>query len=254
MTRDEAKRILSWYRPWTNDAKDPEFAEALALAQQDTELGQWFAQHCASHSAVHAGFKVISPPPGLKEQIISEHQARLRAAKWGKPRTLVATMAGLTALITLSVWLAGSFIFKSENDFTRYRGRMAKIARRAYYMDLYTNNPAAIRTFLTERQSISNYTLTTALSTATNTGCKIINWQSNQVAMVCFYTGRPLAPGDSSDLFLFVMKRDAAVNTPKSDKPQFAQVNSLATATWTQDGLVYLLAAPGDAEFLKKYL
>jgi len=23
MTRDEAKSILSWYRPWTNDAKIP---------------------------------------------------------------------------------------------------------------------------------------------------------------------------------------------------------------------------------------
>jgi hypothetical protein len=123
-------------------------------------------------------------------------------------------------------------------------------------MDLYTNSPAAIRAYLSQRQSISNYTLTTALSTATNTGCKVINWQKHQVSMVCFYTGRPLAPGtsSSSDLFLFVMERDAASNVPKSDKPQFAQVNSLMTATWTQDGLVYLLATPGDAEFLKRYL
>ena len=254
MTRDEAKRILSWYRPWTNDAKDPEFAEALALAQQDAELGQWFARHCASHSAVHAGFKVISPPAGLKEQIISEHQARLRAAKWGKPRTLVAVVSTLVILIAVGGWLVSSFMGVPDNDFALYRSRMSRTAARIYDMDLVTNSPTAIRTYLASRQSVTNYTLTKTLETTTNTGCKVLDWQQHPVTMVCFRTGRPLPPGESSDLYLFVTDREAAANVPDSPTPRFAEVNSLMTATWTQDGLVYLLATRGDADFLKKYL
>jgi len=255
MTRDEAKRILSWYRPWTNDAKDPEFAEALALAQQDTELGQWFAQHCAAHSAVHASFKVISPPPGLKEQIISEHQARLRAAKCGKPRTLATVMAALVVVISLGVWLVAGTFGRSENDFAFFRSRMARTSATDYYMDLVTRDPAKIRAYFSEHQSVSNYTLTKALVTTTNTGCKILTWQNHSVAIVCFHTGRPIPPGESSsDLFLFVMDRDAAVNAPEPGKVQFAETNSMKTAAWTQDGLVYVLTTPrGDREFLKGY-
>lgn len=254
MTRDEAKRILSWYRPWINDAKDPEFAEALALAQQDVELGQWFAQHCAAHTAIHTGFTVISPPPGLKEQIISEQAARARAAKWRKPQMLATAVSALVILAALGVWLVASSIRGPENDFALYRTRMARVGARAYDMDLETNSPSAIRAYLAQRKSISDYALSKPLTTATSTGCKVLEWQRHPVAMVCFNTGRPLAPGESSDMFLFVTERDAAANTPKSDKPEFLQVNNLATAAWTQDGLVYLLTTRGDAEFLKKYL
>lgn len=254
MTRDEAKRILSWYRPWTNDAKDPEFAEALALAQQDSELGQWFAQHCASHSAVHAGFKVISPPPGLKEQIISEHQAHLKAAKWGKPRTLATVVGALVILIAVGAWLVTGALDRAENDFTHYRRFMVRTAARHYSMDLETNNPTAIRTYLAQRQSISNYTLAKPLAAATSTGCVVLEWNRRPVTMVCFHSGRPLAPGESSDLFLFVAESATAANSPDSEKVQIAEVNSITTASWRKDGLVYLLATPGDAEFIRKYL
>jgi hypothetical protein len=254
MTRDEAKRTLSLFRPWTNDAEDPEFAEALALTRQDAELGRWFAQHCAAQSAVRAGLKNISPPAALKEQIISEHKARVRAAKWRKPQTLAAMVCGLLILVALGVWLMHGPLGESEAGFARYRSRMVKAAQRAYVMDLETNSAPVIRAFLAQHQASSNYVLPKSLAIATNTGCGVLKWQGNNVAMVCFHSGRPLAPGQKTDLFLFVMNRNAAPDAPTEGPPQFAQVNNLVTASWTQDGMVYLLAAPGNEEFLKKFL
>ena len=72
MNRNEAKTILLLYRPGTTDAGDPEIAGALALAKQDPELTRWLAEHCARQEAVRAGFRKITAPAGLKEQIISE--------------------------------------------------------------------------------------------------------------------------------------------------------------------------------------
>lgn len=254
MTRDEAKLILASYRPWTNDAEAPEFADALALTRQDAELGRWFTRHCAAQSSIRSSFQKISPPAGLKEQIISEHNARLTAAQWRKPRAIAATICAVGLLVAIGVWLVRSSPGESKANFAGFRSRMVKTAQRAYGMDLETNSAPAIRAYLAQHQAYSNYTLPKPLANTTTTGCGVLIWQGHHVTMVCFHSGRPLAPGAKTDLFLFVMNRNAAPDTPVAGPPRFAQVNTLVTATWTQDGMVYLLAAPGDEEFLKKYL
>jgi len=70
VNRDEAKTILLLYRPGTADANDPQIAGALELAKQDPELTRWLVEHCARQEAVRAGFRKITAPAGLKEQII----------------------------------------------------------------------------------------------------------------------------------------------------------------------------------------
>src|SRR4029079_15043537 len=52
MNTQQAKEILSLYRPGTADAEDPSFAEALRLCERDPELERWFSEHCAVYSAL----------------------------------------------------------------------------------------------------------------------------------------------------------------------------------------------------------
>src|SRR5439155_22034322 len=85
-------------------------------------------------------------------------------------------------------------------------------------------------------------------------GFDVLAWQGNRVAMVCFHSGRPLAPGAKTDLFLFIIERKAVPNPPPAEPPQLAQANRISTASWTSGGLVYVLAADGDVAFLRKYL
>ncbi len=254
MTRDEAKRILVLYRPWSKDADDPAFTEALALARTDAELERWFEQHCAAQKAVRAGFKKIAPPAGLKEQIISEQRARLISARQRR-NTLVATLAVVILILGVGTgWWIRRSLAASETDFAAYRSRMVRTALKNYGMELETNSAPAIRAYLAQHQAYADYVLPAPLVTATNTGCGVLKWQGHRVTMVCFHSGRPLPSGEKTDLFLFVMERSAAADAPGTNQPQFARVNQLNTATWSQDGMIYLLAAPGDEEFLKKFL
>jgi hypothetical protein len=72
--------------------------------------------------------------------------------------------------------------------------------------------------------------------------------------MICFRTGKPLPPGQSSDLWLFVVDRAAVKNAPPPGPPQIKPVNQLITAVWTQGDKVYLLGTEGNEQILRQYL
>jgi hypothetical protein len=72
--------------------------------------------------------------------------------------------------------------------------------------------------------------------------------------MICFHTGKPLNPGRTSDLFLFVTDQVALPEAPAGRVPAFEQINRLAVASWSADGSTYLLATEQGEEFLRKSL
>ena len=81
MNISEAKSILLLYRPGTADAEDPQMAEALSLVKVNPELAGWLETHCAAQEALRSKFSQITPPAGLREQIISEYEASKRIDK-----------------------------------------------------------------------------------------------------------------------------------------------------------------------------
>jgi len=251
VNHDEAKNILLLYRPGTADTDDPRIAEALATAKRDRELADWLEEHCARQKTLRAKFRQISAPAGLKEQIISEQAARERISSWRRNGffAVTAVVAGLVVLA--SVW----FTRQSNDDtFAIYRSRMAKIAQTGYRMDLATNNPAAIRAYLAASNAPADYVLPASLARTDTTGCAVENWRGAKVSMVCFRTGRPLTPGQSSDLWLFVVDRTAVKDAPAAAAPRFIQVNNLMTATWTEGDKLYVLGTQGDEAALRSYL
>ena len=251
MNRDEAKTILLLYRPGTADADDPQIAGALELAKQDPELTRWLVEHCARQEALRAGFRQITAPAGLKEQIISEQAAQEKVIFW-RQRAVLAVAAVFVVLVVLTpLWFQHR---GNEETFAIYRSRMAGVALRGYTMDLATNNPAAIRAFLAESNAPSDYVLTASLEKTAVTGCAIEGWQGAKVSMICFRTGKPLPPGQQSDLWLFVIDRSTVKNAPPMGSRQFVQVNKLMTVTWTQGDTLYVLGMEGDEQTLQQYL
>jgi hypothetical protein len=53
-------------------------------------------------------------------------------------------------------------------------------------------------------------------------------------------------------LFLFVVD-SSTVEEPPSKDPEFVQIFQMMTASWTQDGKVYLLAGHGGMEELHRH-
>ena len=251
MNQDEAKTILLLYRPGPADAGDPQIAEALVLAKRDPELADWLKEHCARQEMLRAKFRQITAPAGLKEQIISEQAAREKIIFWRRNAVLAAA-AVVVALIALTpLW----FPHRPKYDtFATYRDRMASIALRGYGMDLTTNNPAAVRAHLAQNQAPSDYVLPAPLEKTAVTGCAIEDWQGAKVSMVCFRTGKPLPPGEQSDLWLFVIDRSQVKDAPPAGSRQFVQIGRLGMAAWTAGDKLYMLGTAGDERAVRRYL
>lgn len=72
--------------------------------------------------------------------------------------------------------------------------------------------------------------------------------------MICFRTGTPPPPGQSSGLWLFVVDRSELKDAPPPNQFQFATVNQLFTAVWTEGEKFYPLATGGDGATRRKFL
>ena len=251
MNRHEAQEVLLFYRPGTGDAQDPELAAALEWVERDPELAKWFEENCALHEAIHAKFQQISVPAGLKEQILSEQKVRDITVWWRRPVALAATALAALLLGLAIVWLRAPP--DEDNSFEVFRRMMVRTALRTYSMDLETNDLNQIRAYLARTTAIADYSLPQPMQKTEAAGCVALTWHGKPVTMVCFRSGKPLAPGQKSDLFFFAIGRASVTNTPPTDPPRFEKVNKLMTASWTQGDRVYLLAAPGDEAFLRKF-
>jgi hypothetical protein len=252
VTSKQARDTLFTYRPWANDAQDPLVAEALGLCQQDTELAKWLEHHCAVQNAIRARFNSVAAPSGLQQQIISEYRPQVVTLWWRQPAVIAAAALLTLFLAIASLWFTMPHQPPQDVSFAAYRNRMVRTAVRAYGMDLETNDMAQIRTFLAQHQAHADYVLPKNLTQAPLVGCGALSWQGKPVAMVCFRTGKPIAPGAKSDLFLFVIDQKDLADSPSAITPQFATVSRLATATWIADGKVYVLAGPDESELKQR--
>lgn len=251
MNKQDACQILALFRPGTADENDPFFQEARQLAKTDPELARWLETHCESYLALRQKLRAIPVPPALKEQILSERKIqRTLFQKYGRP--LLAAAASVVLLLGLASLFWRHHLLTDR--FAAWRKRMTETALRSYYMDLTAADPVLIRDFLKQKNAPADYSLPPGLKTAALAGCVVSHWQGSPVSMICFKSGRPLPPGDQSDLWLFVIDSKSVLNAPPPGAPVFARVNKAATAGWSGGGRTYLLAAAGEEAFLRKYL
>jgi hypothetical protein len=254
MNRMEAKQILLLYRPNTADEGDPQIAEALTLAKIDAELSHWFAEHCARQDYLREKFRQVAAPAGLREQIVSEQAANQRASL--NPRRF-APIAMATAVVLMALLLGVFWLNQrapEDDTLAIFKQQMAGYALRGYAMDLQTSDVGQIRAYLKQQHSPADYTLSGPLQQAAKTGCAVESWQAARVSMICFRTGKPLPPGTQSDLWLFVADQATVKDAPRDSMPHIAKVNRLVTATWVENGKVYLLGTTADETVLRTFL
>ena len=71
MDKEQARFILRSYRPDGSDGADPEFAEALKLAHEDVELGQWLANERSFDAAFASALAEVKLPVALCKNILT---------------------------------------------------------------------------------------------------------------------------------------------------------------------------------------
>ena len=256
MNQTEAKNILLLYRPGTADADEPQIAGALALAEQDPELARWLEEHSSRQEALRAKFRQIAVPAGLKEQIISERAALVKRSSQRRKIFAVAAVTAIVAslIVVAALEFSRRQIQPEAPTLANYQSQMVGFALGPYGRALATNDVEQIRNFLAHGHAPADYTLPAPLEKVAATGCTVKYWSGTRIAMICFRTGKPLPPGRPGDLWLFVTDSASVKGAPDTTAPQFAQVNQIITATWTQNGKLYLLATEGDEQTIRKYL
>jgi hypothetical protein len=255
MNRDEAKNVLLLYR-FEADAADPQIAAAISFMKSDSELREWFEDHCARQKILREKFRQIPSPEGLVQQIISEQKVmaekKSRRDKFVAVGAVVAIVAALAVMVM--VYLPHRPPQVAYNTLANYQVQMLNTASLGYAMDLATNDLDQIRAYLAKKQCPADYTLPMALEKATATGCTREDFQNAKVSMICFSTGKPLPANHPGDLWLFVTPDSAVKDPPTSATPRLVVVNGVSVATWAQGGNIYVLATPGDEQAVQKYL
>ncbi len=91
MDKEQARFILRSFRPDGADVNDTDFAEALALAMENRELGEWLAKERAFDGAFARALVSIDLPEHLREDII--------ACLAGEPGDIVPTADSSDSLL-----------------------------------------------------------------------------------------------------------------------------------------------------------
>lgn len=254
MTSNEAKEVLLRYRPGSwEGSNDPELTAALVTCDADESLRAWFRDHCRMQSAIRDSFQQICPPPGLKEQIISEYRASQRAARWRQPQLMTALAVGLLVVAGALLWNQYGPAPREGRNLMAFQTRMASTALRGYNMKLFTNDLAAVRTYLAGERYPADFTLPRRLDGAQLTGCGEVVWQNQNVSLICFLKQRGAAGPTQPDLWLFVMDGDVP-GAPAPGETRIDTVNRLSTATWREGKKIYLLGTEGGEAELRKWL
>ena len=245
MNRDEAQFILQAYRPNSEDAHDPQFAEALALARQDPVLAQWFADEQAMDAAFAAKLRAPPMPSGLKSQLLLARATIAQRAWWRRPVWLAAA-ASVALLLALGGWRLRAS--RGEAQFGEFRGAMAKVAlNMTAHVEAFGMDEPELKQWLTEHRGHPDFVLPPKLAEHGVMGCKIVEWQGHRVTLLCLKF-------DGGHVDVFVANVADLPGIVLGDVTQFAAAGPLTTATWQRDGKIYHLAGNFSTERLKQLL
>lgn len=248
MTNEEAKFILSAYRPNGRDASDPSMAEALEQAARDPELAAWFREERLLDEIISAKLADVSVPPDLKPMILAGH--RVMGTSAGPSRFLRGLRWAALFLIC-----AGALIWLNLGDkgpnapLARFRSDMtAHLASKMGRLDFRANSLSEVRQWLSQEHAIAELDVPQLLAAKGTMGCQILEWNGAKVTLVCFDMGnREMA-------HLLVVDREAFSSLPDSTEPMVSQSGGWTTASWVKRDRVYLLAGRGERPDLGNFL
>ena len=121
MDENEATFLLGCFRPDGADAGAADFSEALKLAAEDRELGEWLADERALDAAFATALGSVAAPTGLKERISTGATTGFGGVPQAE-NTLDAWMIGNMASVPAPMALRGQVLTAMANS----RGETAR--------------------------------------------------------------------------------------------------------------------------------
>jgi hypothetical protein len=244
MTREEAKSILSAYRPGTEDERDPIFAQALALARVDAELKTWLDESIAFDKTMGTELARIIAPAYVRDAILAEHKI-IRPVAWWHRRMSARQFAAAAAVIIAGL----AFTFWHGQKPARFAEFRREIADESWgpspHLQLTATNMTELRRKLDNAGIPSRFTVPSTLVQSQVRGCSLVRWRGHEVPVICFNSG-------SQHLHLIVVDRNLFPDAPSS-LPQMDDWEAWRTASWSKDNFSYVLTGLNTPKFVKKF-
>jgi hypothetical protein len=248
MDNQEAKFILSAYRPGGQDASDPCFAEALEQARRDPTLEKWFRNSVAFDVAVTEKLRAVEVPADLRENILVGVKVS-RPLRWTSPIVKWAIAAALlVAAIVGSLTLRETTKPHLSGWQTQSLRTITSLVDGRSNFDAQSHSASQLVNWLQTNQAPVASSLPKNLETMESLGCKAFLWNQELVSVICFT--RP----DGGLIHLVITKASAASDRALKGEPQLIQHGEWATATWREGDKVYMLALEGSRDQLRTYL
>jgi hypothetical protein len=250
VTNEEAKQILSAYRPGGADASDPVFERALEQAKRDPELAAWFKQERESDADLARVFQSIPVPEAAKRSLLTLARVKPEGKRtffWGWTTAVAAGVAlvlGITMLLMPYLRPAPEVTLQQPDSIGVVE--LAGLARAAMPLDFRGESVPELRAWLAGRGAPAPGTLSEALTSLSAVGCRVFSDEhGNAISLLCLKK-------DGQLVHLFVVEGDARRALAMAEKEWISQ-DGWTAYCWSDEDRAYVLlspAPPGELEEL----
>jgi hypothetical protein len=242
MTSQEAKFLLSAYRPDGRDADDPFFSEALSQARSDPELAAWLAREQAVDAGLAASLREIVPPPGLRESILAGARASQKHRPWWQTPLWLAA-ASLAVLIGASVAVRTRGAPATESDLAR--SALRDLAEEGSEHDPNLPSMAAVEARLASHPLPIYRNLDMDRDLLRRDHCRVISVAGHDVFEICF-------KHDNVWYHLYVARMGDFAPSAPTGTPTFMDRNAFAAAAWTDGRATFALVTDAGSAALRR--
>ena len=253
MDNEQAKLILSAYRPGGEDASDPLFTAALEQVRLDPELGQWFAEQRRFDQSVRAALESDAVPAELREsllfnrKVVRMQESAPRSRRWFRQGPRLALVASLVLLLGTGLLLRhGAPEPMTGQHFVQHIVDLKKDG--GISLGKTGGSTAELRAWLAQREAPSDFDLPAPLSSLGAVGCQTFAIDGRQVSLLCFMLDKDRL------VHFFVIDSNELEDIPGS-RPEFHRVHNIAATTWSAAGRTYVLVGENiDEEALRQLI
>jgi hypothetical protein len=244
VNNQEARFILSAYRPSGEDASGAQFKAALQQVSRDPGLAHWFADQLTVDAATSEAVCSIPVPADLRGNILAGAKVSRRHLWFVRPKLLAMAAAILVLAGLAGFWTRQSRLESWQRDALAF---VPTLAAGQSQFDHMANDGRALQQWLEAQNSPTAEVMPVALETLPAVGCKTISSNGKLVSITCFRLH-----GD--ELVHLVVTNASGANHAGPREPRFAKENGWTTASWTQNGRDCMLATKAPEQELRQLL
>ena len=246
---DQARLILSAYRPGGQDAGDPAFAAALEQARLDPAVAEWLAGQQQFDLALTEKLREVPVPASLRADILAGARASRPARWWQQSRVwalaaAVAVLAGIAAFWSQSGTSNPALAAWQENAISVLEDVEASRTE----FDRTHAEPAQLLAWLREQSAPTPAALPASLRDQRSFGCKTWMWKGRRLSLVCFDLG------GGAEAHIVTTDRAQLYGAPPEGRPVFASKDKWSVAAWSEGKVACMLISNQGPDGVKRLL